>query len=154
MGKNYNDMETNFNDLIGYEIRFHAQRILKGNPVQGVVKEVDGEWVDVDLCTSAVFDNDGKPIFRPTILFWDDGFVNPPVDPLTVGQFTGLKDRNGVEAYDGDDTDDGVIVWHPDYLGFFVDCGEDAVERWRPLYDIPFFEIIATIPSPSNAEGE
>lgn len=64
------------------------------------------------------------------------------VDPKTVGQFTGLTDKNGKEAFEGDITDEGVIIWHNEYLGFFV---KDEQGEHTPLYDIPFFEIIGNI---------
>lgn len=83
----------------------------------------------------------------------------------TIGQFTGLKDSEGQEIYEGDvlktnlsDNPFGVVTWHNDGY-FFIDCGFGEfpinANGYRPLGEMlvlklefvrdVFFEVIGNI---------
>jgi hypothetical protein len=53
-----------------------------------------------------------------TFIAVDNGHIQP-VNPSTVGQFTGLYDRNGVKIFEGDKhSDGGVVIWNADDASF------------------------------------
>jgi len=112
----------------------------RGLPKHIDVKDaIEEDWIYGDLLRS----NDGRCWIVPIDYDVEDGEMIridncaiPEINPETIGQDTGLKDKNGVEIYEGDiiKIDDrviGKVVFDENYLGYFVYTQNEI----QPLYE-------------------
>ena len=102
-------------------------------------KRVDnGEW------TEGYFFKSWNKVF----LLWGMTGDSPnmeEVKPETVGQFTGLTDKNGNKIFEGDIVESpngtqGFIEWQNAECAFLVNIGDD----WQTMDDCPY-EVIGNI---------
>ena len=96
-------------------------------------KRIDnGEWVFGDL--RHIFYGECYPHIVDNSNGLNNSVCGLEVDPATVGQFTGLTDRNGVKIFEGD-----IVNYNcePGYVGFDKENAEFLIffSKWTAGFD-------------------
>ena len=124
----------------------------------------NGEWIEGNLINCAFFNNDGFPIFYILDIdnieydCWEDIAVEIrylEVIPETVGQCTGLKDKNGKLIFEGDivycksrlDNANMVIIFECGQFRMVLSENYRSYQTNSGFYDINCFdkEVIGNI---------
>ena len=130
-------------------------------------KTYDGKWEQGDLRHKGYVHNDSDTY----IMRSDYALHNIPVDPETVGQYTGLTDKNGKKIFEGDIvkkhsyTDYDNYANSEEYIGIvaFSDCAWtiETKKISHPIIiaisytdDVKHFEVIGNIHDNPELIGE
>ena len=95
-------------------------------------KTLDGKWIKGDLVHHRDSDN-----------VWITDYENQltsPVNPSTVCQFTGLKDSDGKEIWEGDIVHDSYDLLCIDNLYEVVYIEEEGTFAFKSLYKVDNYE--------------
>lgn len=118
----------------------------------------DGEWIEGSLCTTIPSDEN---FYTISYFDFEGYYIEEKVIPSTIGQYTGLTDKNGTEIFEGDiikykNTDGikfngvaltviGKVVYNEKNASFAVSGKDEIGAKHYDYFPIKNIEVIGNI---------